>query len=114
MTDVCVSGKQCSGYGQCVERAECSSDTYGLCVCERGYFNKNGRCASLAQPGSPCTGKEQCVPNTICFKTCICQVTMGGKMWLLRVCVFGGGVDDSDDAYDGGDDGDNDDDEAGR
>ena len=88
VTAVCVSGKQCSGYGQCVERAECSSDTYGLCVCERGYFNKNGRCASLAQPGSPCTGKEQCVPNTICFKTCICQVTMETNLLL-----WGGGGD---------------------
>ena len=84
-----VSGQQCTGYGQCGEHAECSSDTYGLCVCERGYFNKNGRCTSLAQPGSPCTGKEQCVPNTICFKTCICQVTMA----TLSVGDGGGGGD---------------------
>ena len=63
----------CSGLGQCVEHAECNSPSGGVCLCDEGYFHADGECLTQTEAGNPCTGEEECTPNSVCADTCRCR-----------------------------------------
>ena len=48
------AGDTCSGFGQCVDKAECTSRNGGLCLCVAGYFQLNGLCHARKDEGQPC------------------------------------------------------------
>ena len=45
--------------GQCVDNAECSSPTGGLCECNAGFYNDAGVCVSVKPAGKGCTASFQ-------------------------------------------------------
>ena len=53
--------------------AECNSPSGGVCLCDVGYFHRDGACLTQTEAGNPCTGEEECTPNSVCAETCRCR-----------------------------------------
>lgn len=75
---ICVqavkAGQPCKGLGTCVENAECTSSTQGVCRCNDNFLEQAGVCVTLKEADQECTGEEECTPNSICLDTCRCRV----------------------------------------
>lgn len=67
------AGQPCDGLGTCIDQAECTSSTQGVCTCNDAFSEKEGACVPLKEVGQVCTGEEECTPNSICFDTCRCR-----------------------------------------
>ena len=66
----------CTGPGQCVDHAECSSPTGGTCECHSDYYSSNGLCEERVQVPQPCKESRQCVANANCSPAknmCLCN-----------------------------------------
>ena len=66
----------CTGPGQCVDHAECSSATGGTCKCDSDYYSSQGQCQERVQVPQPCKESRQCVTNANCSPTkniCLCD-----------------------------------------
>lgn len=50
------SGKPCTGFGQCVDNAECSSEVNATCKCKAGFYDAWGKCYNEIGAEKPCTG----------------------------------------------------------
>lgn len=49
----------CTGKGQCVSNAECSTNLHGICTCEPGYFVDELRCTAKKPPLEMCTDDKE-------------------------------------------------------
>ncbi|PVD36171.1 hypothetical protein C0Q70_03146 [Pomacea canaliculata] len=65
------AGKPCTGWGQCVPNAQCSTDRGGTCDCSEDFYQNRTRCLERNRVGDRCDVASQCV------KFAVCQVENG-------------------------------------
>lgn len=53
------ASEPCTAEGQCIENAECSSSTGGLCECNAGYYHEATHCVPVKPPSKGCTASLQ-------------------------------------------------------
>lgn len=51
-----LAGQPCSGFGQCVDHAECSAGANSTCKCKAGFYDAWGKCYTQVGAEKPCTG----------------------------------------------------------
>ena len=53
-----AAGDPCTGFGQCVDNAECPTVANATCHCVAGFYDAWGQCYNQIGAEQPCTGRQ--------------------------------------------------------